>query len=121
MPDTPLGPAEAAIRHDSPNRVVVETKAGRTAWLVLNDTYGPGWEARIDGHRAPVLRANGLVRAVAVAAGNHRVEFAYRPISVALGAALSLLALSVAAWLLFARRPAREDAEGYPERPSISA
>lgn len=121
IPETPLGTAEAAILYDSPDRVVVETKAERAAWLVLNDTYGPGWEARIDGHPAKVLRANGLVRAVAVAAGNHRVEFAYRPAAVAWGAALSLLALSVAAWLVFGRRPARGDAEGRPQRPSISA
>jgi uncharacterized membrane protein YfhO len=47
--------------------------------VVLNDPYHPWWAAEVDGREAPVLQANGLFRAVAVAAGAHRVRFVFRP------------------------------------------
>jgi uncharacterized membrane protein YfhO len=87
---------------DEPDRVVVTTVAERPAWLVLNDTYGPGWRASIDGRPAPLFRANALVRAVPVPAGRHEVGFAYRPASVRVGAAVSIAALAIVATLALA-------------------
>jgi len=39
----------------------------------------PGWMTRIDGQEVPHHRANGLVRAVCVQAGDHTVTFTYQP------------------------------------------
>lgn len=103
-PGGPLGAAQAAIVHEEPNRVVVETVSGRAAWLVLNDTFAPGWKATVDGRRAPILRANALVRTVVVPAGRHSVEFAYAPLSLRLGLAISSAALLVVCGLVFSRR-----------------
>jgi uncharacterized membrane protein YfhO len=60
------------------NRVGVTVDATRPAMLVLSQAWSPGWEARIDGHVVPVVRADGLVQGVPVPAGSHRVELAYR-------------------------------------------
>jgi uncharacterized membrane protein YfhO len=57
---------------------------------VLADTYHPGWVARVDGVRAPILATNHLFRGVRAPAGMHHIRFEYRPRSLAIGAALTL-------------------------------
>jgi hypothetical protein len=47
--------------------------------VVLADLWSPDWQVRVDGGPAPLLRANGVFRAVAVPAGRHEVRFDYRP------------------------------------------
>jgi hypothetical protein len=59
--------------------VLIDVEAPQAGWLVLNDPYQPWWRAEIDGRAAPLLRANGIVRAVPVPAGRHRVRFVFRP------------------------------------------
>jgi hypothetical protein len=105
-PHGPLGPAEARIVADEPDRVTVETTTARPAWLVLNDTFAPGWEATVDGAPARVYRANALVRAVPVGGGPHRVELVYAPASVKAGATISLVALFVVLGVVVGRRRA---------------
>lgn len=64
------------------NSVTLEVESAEHGVLVLHDIYYPGWEAHVDGERRPVLRANLLFRGVEVPAGKHRVEFAFRPLSL---------------------------------------
>lgn len=64
------------------NSVTLEVESSEHGVLVLHDIYYPGWEASVDGERRPVLRANLLFRGVEVPAGKHRVEFAFRPLSL---------------------------------------
>jgi len=64
------------------NSVTLDVESAERGVLVLHDIYYPGWEARIDGERRPVLRANLLFRGVEVPAGKHRVEFEFRPLSL---------------------------------------
>ena len=55
----------------------------------------------MDGHPAPILTADGCLRAVPLPAGSHRVVFRYRPVSFYAGAALSLLALGTLFVILY--------------------
>ena len=88
------GPMEGVARivEYQPERVVVEATLDAPGALVLADTWYPGWQARIDGQPAPVLRANYLFRAVLLPAGQHVVQFEFRPASLRLGAGVSLAA-----------------------------
>jgi len=95
---------EARIEVDEAERVVVAASADAPAWLVLTDTWFPGWTARIDGAETPIARANHAFRAVSLPAGAHRVEFTFRPRGLVAGAALSGVALAIALALLV-RRP----------------
>ena len=61
------------------------------AYLVLRDTYDPDWTVTVDGHPAPLLRADGLFRAVHLADGTHTVRMVYRPRPFLVGTAISLL------------------------------
>ena len=80
---------EVAILVRASDRVVVRTRADRAAFLVLNESYFPGWEARIDDLPASIIRTNVFVRGMAIPAGQHLVEFVYRPTSFRIGAAIS--------------------------------
>jgi uncharacterized membrane protein YfhO len=70
-------------------RVVVTVEARQPGYLVLADLFYPGWQAEVDGGKAPIERANYLFRAVRLAPGRHTVRFDYRPASFRLGLFLS--------------------------------
>lgn len=91
--------ATARIQEYTPLRVVVNVQCEQPGMLVLADTWYPGWKVRVDGAPSPLYRADWVLRAVAVPAGEHRVEFYYAPLSFWSGAALSLL--TVAGVLVF--------------------
>lgn len=98
-PGTRPGGAEV-VRYD-PEHVVIEARSQASSFLVLNDSYYPGWEARIDGVVTKIYRTNVLVRGVVVPAGAHRIEFAYRPASFRQGAWISLASLVlVVGWIV---------------------
>ena len=91
--DQEVGDARVSLYRD--HRVVIRTAATGPRLLVLTDVYYPGWRVSIDGRPARLYRANFAFRAVAVPAGNHTVTFAYRPVSVLAGAAVSAAALLI--------------------------
>ena len=116
-PGLPGHRRRALIRRDEPSRVTIDTTADAPAYLVLTDTWFPGWRASVDGVAEPVLRANHALRAVRLGPGTHEVVFQYRPGSVMLGLGVSLAAGAAAVGLAVAsrRRPRRQaEPEGQP-------
>jgi len=89
----PAASSAARILVEGPNWVRVSVQLERPGWLVLLDNWFPGWTAEVDGSPAPVLRADFCFRAVPLPAGLHLVTFRYRPASVRIGLALSMLGL----------------------------
>lgn len=78
-----------------PESIVVRTESDRPGFLVLTQSFYPGWQATIDGAPAHIMPADLLFQAVHVPSGRHRVEFSFRPRSLALGAAISLAGVFV--------------------------
>jgi Bacterial membrane protein YfhO len=95
------GYGTARVTAYAADAVRIHTSANDDAWLVLSDTYYPGWVATIDGQPASVLRGDVLFRVVPLPAGEHDVEFRFEPASVKLGLLISLGSLLVAAGALF--------------------
>jgi hypothetical protein len=79
----------ARIVEDLPEKVVIETNAKMPSYLVLSDTFDPGWSARIDGRPAPIRPAYLAFRAVYLPEGGHTVVFTYRPAGFVMGLLLS--------------------------------
>jgi hypothetical protein len=102
-----LNPDQVTIISYEPERVIIEADLASEGYLVLTDTYYPGWRAYVDGEESPIIRANLLFRAIGLSAGQHRVEFSYEPASLKIGAAVSsamLLAIVVGLGWWLARR-----------------
>lgn len=103
---TPSGFAKVII--NVPLRVEVEATVGPLGgYLVLADTFFPGWHAQVNGTKAPIYRANHVMRAVPIGPGTHRVTFTYWPTPFWVGLALSLgtlATLGVAVLYYFWRR-----------------
>ncbi len=91
--------ANATIIEYKPERVVVKTKTSAPGYLVLADTWYPGWRATVNGIAAPILRANYIFRAVPLGAGESEVVFEYVPASLLWGAAISIASLAAAIWI----------------------
>jgi len=106
----PVAGAGARIVVDQPERVRVEVASPVEATLVLADAYYPGWMATVDGAAATIVPVDGLFRGVAIPAGRHTVELAYRPQSLRVGLAGS--AAGIIALLLLLGAPARRRAAG---------
>lgn len=89
------------------DRVVVTCAATRPAIAVIVEQHDPGWRATVDGAPAPLLRANTVLRAVALSPGAHRVVLEFHPPGLAGGLALSGAALvAFIACLALGRRSA---------------
>ena len=87
-----------------PGEVSVTVQAPEGAWLLLSDTWYPGWEVMVDNTSTTLYRADYLFRAVWVPPGEHEVEFRYRSALFAIGGFLSLaawLSLSIVGWRLW--------------------
>ncbi len=98
------------LDQDLPERIRLHCHSSQKSYAIVSDAWFPGWQARVDGRPAPVLRADVALRAIPVGAGDSTVELVYAPRGLTLAALLSLLALGVALALLRRRpRPATND------------
>jgi hypothetical protein len=78
------------------NSLALTLHAPRPGLLYMADAYAEGWSAKVNGSAAPILPANYGFRAVAVPAGDTRVELSYLPPGLTTGALVSLVCLAIA-------------------------
>jgi hypothetical protein len=89
----------ARIERSRGEELAVHVSASADGFLFVSDQLYPGWEARVNGRPVPIARANYAFRLVRVPQGDSEVVFRYRPSSVRIGAAVSLLtAAALVAW-----------------------
>jgi hypothetical protein len=106
------GPPEridATIEIDSPQQVALRVETSGPGWLVLTDTWYPGWQATVDGQPARIWQANAAFRAVRLEQrGLHQIAFVYKPRTFTFGLWTSLLTLvTVIVVVAFAQRAAK--------------
>jgi hypothetical protein len=97
----------ASVTSYEAGRIGVETSTGAPGLLLLSEVYYPAWNAYVDGERVPLYRADYLLRAVPVPAGEHAVELRYESWTLRLGTAVSLLTGLVLAALMLLKMRAR--------------
>ncbi len=98
--------AAARIISYLPDEVKIEADMPRAGFLLLLDSYFPGWTASVNGGQAKIYRADYNFRAVILPAGKSSVTFSYQPRSFYFGLGISALALMVlVAVFIRPRRP----------------
>jgi hypothetical protein len=91
-----------------PEKVIVKVKLNKDGFLVLSDTYYPGWYVFVDGRQEKLFCANYILRAVYLSPGEHIVEFRFLPASFKLGSIISISTLIILIFLLTLNRVLRD-------------
>ncbi|MDX1577441.1 MAG: hypothetical protein R3266_03110, partial [Gemmatimonadota bacterium] len=100
----PPAARSARIVSDRGSRVRVAIDPGSPGFLVLTDSYYPGWRAFVDGEERPIELANFFFRGVRVGPGDREVVFAYRSRAFETGRLVSLVTLAIGLILFTALR-----------------
>ena len=88
------------------NRLTYKVSSQKGGVVVLSEIYYPGWTCTIDGEPTDIARANYVLRAIKMPAGEHEVIMTFDPQTVHITetiaySALALLALMLIALLAF--------------------
>ena len=86
------------------SHVVINTETNLDSYLVLLDSYYPGWKALMDGKETTIHRTNYNFRGIVLPKGNHTVDFKYQPKSLEYGAVISGVSLLILIFLFFLPR-----------------
>lgn len=89
-----------------PNRIELTSNSPINSVLLLSELYYPGWKAYIDGEVVPILRADYLLRAIRLSAGQHRITFSYKPMSFYVGSTISIFTILILTYLFYPSRRA---------------
>lgn len=79
------------------NELIYEVNSGNGGVVVFSEIwYGPDWKAEIDGVEAPYVRADYVLRAMAVPAGKHTIRFHAESRAYSVGGRIAM----IASWVL---------------------
>ncbi|MGE3826048.1 MAG: YfhO family protein, partial [Bacteroidia bacterium] len=83
--------AQIKLTDYKPNHLTYQSKATAEQLAVFSEIYyDKGWNAYIDGKLTPHFRANFVLRAMRVPAGEHKVEFKFEPATYYTGEKIAL-------------------------------
>ncbi len=83
------------IRALDPNHVAVEAELVTPGLLVVSEVNYPGWAATANGHDAPIIEVDGVLRGVALPAGHWLVDMTFMPASWLIGRAMTAIGTSI--------------------------
>jgi len=94
--------ATVALTEYEPNRLVYEYYSQLPQMVVFSEIfYSKGWNMYINGEPAPHVRANYVLRAMAVPAGKHEIVFRFEPQKYVQGEKIALASSIGVVLLLF--------------------
>ncbi len=83
--------ARIALKSYNPNRLVYSFSSATDQMAVFSEIYyDKGWNAYVNGEKAPYVRANYLLRAMPLKKGTYDVEFKFEPNSYKFGNIIAL-------------------------------
>jgi hypothetical protein len=100
-----------SVTADRPGNISISVNCPTTRFLVVNESFHPGWQAAVDGGVAEVFRANGDFMGVIIPPGEHQISLNFQPKSLrngrlasAFGLGLMVVLLATNAWSFRRRR-----------------
>lgn len=94
----PDGQGQISLTAYEPNKLTYQANVTSDQLAVFSEIwYGPnkGWHVTVDGKEADHIRVNYLLRAMKVPAGNHTIEFSFKPEKYYKGERISLASSSI--------------------------
>ena len=77
------------------NKVKIAIELENNGFLVLSDTYYPGWKAYIDDKETTIYKTDYILRSIFLEKGKHNVEFVYAPITFKIGYITTLSTIGI--------------------------
>ncbi len=96
----------SSVNHDityqqvKADAIALQVSGDQAGWLVLSQSFYPGWHAYINGEETDIFAANYVLQAIKIPPGSHQITFKYQPFSFTLGWVVSLLSLIFALWII---------------------
>lgn len=87
------GKGFAAIKKYSGTEIEIEAFSETGGFIILTDTFYPGWRVFVDGKESKIYHANYIFRAVEIPKGDHAVRFEYKPFFYAVGKIVSVISI----------------------------
>ena len=82
------------------NRLTYKVRSQKGGVVVLSEIYYPGWTCTVDGEPTGIARANYVLRAIKVPAGEHEVVMSFDPQTVHITETIAYASLAVLALML---------------------
>ena len=74
-----------------PNKLIYQSSSSQAGLAVFSEIYYPiGWQVTIDGSKSEMIRANYVLRALEIPAGEHTIEFNFKPNAYYIGNKVSM-------------------------------
>jgi hypothetical protein len=61
----------------NPTEIAIDVTSKQGGYILINDHYDPDWHVQINGHTAPLLRADYILRAIAIPPGSSSIVLHY--------------------------------------------
>ncbi|NMB89683.1 MAG: YfhO family protein, partial [Chloroflexi bacterium] len=100
----PTTPPRLELHDETMDSLQIEVETDLPGFVLIANTYYPGWTAWIDGQQTQLVRGDYLFMAVYVPEGIHTVSLMYRPLSHWIGLALSAAGLAGLLLVVYKRR-----------------
>lgn len=118
---SPTGEGNIALTSYLPSKLTYSFNSTASQLAVFSEIwYGPdkGWTATIDGQEVDILRANYVLRALVVPAGQHEIVFTFKPATYATGVIISYISsLLLLVGLVFLGYKTYQNYEQQPATP----
>ena len=86
--------------YSNPSTITLAVKTGENGFLVLSDSWYPGWKAYVDNKETKIYKANAAFRGILITgAGKHTVQFRFVPKSFYLG--LFITGVTIVGFVLY--------------------
>lgn len=85
--------AKLIIKKITSNKVIINTYTREPQFLILSDTYYPGWKAYIDKKPTAIFQTDYILRGIVVPAGEHLIEFKFQPVYFYIAVLISFLSI----------------------------
>ena len=93
-----------SIKRPSPTEIRIDLSGASPGWVIILESFLPGWKAWVDGSSVPIIPAQVAFQAIKIGEGAKELKMVYRPLSFLIGIFISLLILPYIIFEIISKR-----------------